>query len=242
MIREAMQYLIDLAEEHNKVLETKINGSIYTERNLKRIDEYFPQCDCMELKNLNALIQNIRTNLQKDYHNLPLILNVSENQIDVWSSYDQNKNREHIFRTKAQVPTIDFNHYMSVENMIIQLQTCFLESENKSNLIGLISRLSKKQEISLEDDGITQRVTATEGVATVAQVSIPPLVKLTPQRTFYEVIQPEQLFLFRVDKNCNVALFDAAGGAWKYLCQLSIIDYLKFELTKEIEDGKVIIG
>lgn len=168
MIREAMQYLADLVEEKNKILTAEINGSIYTERNLKRVSEYVAQCECMELKNLNSLIQNIRVNLQKEAHNLPLILNVSENQVDVWSSYDCNKDREHIFRAKAQVPIIDFNHYMSVENMIIQLQTCFLESENKSNLIELISRLSQKQEISIEDDGITQRVTAIEGVATVA--------------------------------------------------------------------------
>lgn len=242
MIKEAIQYIEHLVEEKNKVLTTEIAGRIYTERNLKRIDEFVPQCSCMELKNLTALIENVKVDLKNNYHNLPLFLDVSEKQVDVWSSYDINANREHIFRVKAQTPDIDFNHYVSVENMIIQLQTCFWDTENKSKLIELISKLSKNQQISIEDDGITQRVTTKEGVATVAQVSIPPLVKLIPQRTFYEVGQPEQLFLLRVDKNCNVALFDAAGGAWKYQCQSEIREYLKKEFEEEIKDGKVIVG
>ncbi|MEG0409306.1 MAG: hypothetical protein RR623_10580, partial [Bacilli bacterium] len=142
----------------------------------------------------------------------------------------------------AEVPRIDFNQYMSVEQMIIQLQTCFKDTENKAKLIAMISKLSKDTKVEVEDDGISQKVSAQEGVALKGEVTLPPLVKLIPQRTFYEVMQPEQLFLLRVDGNCRVALYDADGGAWKYQCQQSIIEYLYETFKDEVIAGKVIIG
>jgi len=138
------------------------------------------------------------------------------------------------------VPGIIFNRFISVEEMIIQLQTCFEESLNKSNLIALISKLSNDTSISLDDDGITQKMTVTQGIKTTIQ--LPPLVKLIPIRTFYEVKQPEQLFLLRIDKSGAVALFDAAGGRWKHDCQLVITDYLVNEFLEEIEAGDVVVG
>ena len=82
----------------------------------------------------------------------------------------------------------------------------------------------------------------TQGVSVKGTIAVPPLVKLIPFRTFYEVVQPEQMFLFRIDKNMNVALFDADGGAWKASCQCEIKKYLIDYLYAEIEDGKVIVG
>lgn len=242
MLREAINYLVDLGKLNEEIDTIEINGRIYTERNLKEVKVETPRCRCFEFTNLTALIENIKLHIEKGYHELPLIVKVEENEVHVLSSYDKEKVRENIFLSRAEVPSISFGRYISVEEMIIQLQTCFKDNDNKTNLIKLISKLSKDQKITVEDDGITQKVVASEGVSTVANVTVPPLVKLIPQRTFYEVEQPEQIFLFRVDKNCNVALFDAAGDVWKYQCQEAIRAYLIKQLNNEYVDGKVVIG
>lgn len=217
-----------------------IEGTTYTELALSPIKERIPRCDRMDFCNLEMLIENIKTEL--DDHNLPLRVLVKEREVNVYSSYDRYKDREHIFRSTAQAPNIEFNQYMSVEAMIIMLQTNFAESENRNNLIQLISRISSENKIEMTDDGMGQKVAVTQGVSVKGTVTVPPLVKLIPFRTFYEVDQPEQMFLFRIDKNMNVALFDADGGAWKASCQLEIKKYLIDYLYAEIEDGKVIVG
>ena len=99
---------------------------------------------------------SIKTEL--DDHNLPLRVLVKEREVNVYSSYDRYKDREHIFRSTAQAPNIEFNQYMSVEAMIIMLQTNFAESENRNNLIQLISRISSENKIEMTDDGMGQRL------------------------------------------------------------------------------------
>lgn len=240
MLKEAIEKIQELVESRNKVQTIDIEGTTYTELALSPIKERIPRCDRMDFCNLEMLIENIKTEL--DDHNLPLRVLVKEREVNVYSSYDRYKDREHIFRSTAQAPNIEFNQYMSVEAMIIMLQTNFAESENRNNLIQLISRISSENKIEMTDDGMGQRVAVTQGVSVKGTIAVPPLVKLIPFRTFYEVVQPEQMFLFRIDKNMNVALFDADGGAWKASCQLEIKKYLIDYLYAEIEDGKVIVG
>lgn len=240
MLKEAIEKIQELVESRNKVQTIDIEGTTYTELALSPIKERIPRCDRMDFCNLEMLIENIKTEL--DDHNLPLRVLVKEREVNVYSSYDRYKDREHIFRSTAQAPNIEFNQYMSVEAMIIMLQTNFAESENRNNLIQLISRISSENKIEMTDDGMGQRVAVTQGVSVKGTIAVPPLVKLTPFRTFYEVVQPEQMFLFRIDKNMNVALFDADGGAWKASCQCEIKKYLIDYLYAEIEDGKVIVG
>ncbi|WP_279123281.1 hypothetical protein [Holdemania filiformis] len=240
MLKEAIEKIQELVESRNKVQTIDIEGTTYTELALSPIKERIPRCDRMDFCNLEMLIENIKTEL--DDHNLPLRVLVKEREVNVYSSYDRYKDREHIFRSTAQAPNIEFNQFMSVEAMIIMLQTNFAESENRNNLIQLISRISSENKIEMTDDGMGQRVAVTQGVSVKGTIAVPPLVKLIPFRTFYEVVQPEQMFLFRIDKNMNVALFDADGGAWKASCQCEIKKYLIDYLYAEIEDGKVIVG
>lgn len=242
MIKEAMQWIEGKVLEAQKKDEIKIGNDTYTEKNLTLVLPCVNKCKTLNVNNLSMLITNVKNELKDDIHNLPLIINVEERSITCLTSYDVNKERQVPFVAEAEVPLIRFNDFISVEQMIIQLQTCFKDNENKAKLIALISKLSKDTKVEVEDDGISQKVSSQEGVAIKGEVTLPPLVKLIPQRTFYEVVQPEQLFLLRVDSNCRVALYDADGGAWKHQCQQSIIEYLIEQFKNEIIAGKVIIG
>lgn len=240
MLKEAIEKIQELVESRNKVKTIDIEGTTYTELALSPIKERIPHCDRMDFCNLEMLVENIRTELND--HILPLRVLVKEREVNVYSSYDRYKDREHIFRAIAQAPEIEFNRYMSVEAMIIMLQTNFVDTENRNNLIQLISRISSENKIEMTDDGMGQKVAVTQGVSVKGTVTVPPLVKLIPFRTFYEVNQPVQTFLFRIDKNMNVALFDADGGAWKASCQDKVKEYLIECFFDEIEEGKVIVG
>jgi len=241
MIKEAILQLLELFDESRKVNQIEIHGRQYVDKGLTRIDEYIPKRREVVVKSLLSLVSNLKQQeIDKDDVVLPLRIIVSEKRVVVLSSLDVNKERETLYVAEAQVPEIKFDRFISVEEMIIQLQTCFEESINKSNLISLISKLSNDTSISLDDDGVTQKMTVTQGIKTTVQ--LPPLVKLTPTRTFYEVKQPEQLFLLRINKDGLVALFDAAGGRWKHDCQIAISDFLFAEFEEEIINGKVVVG
>lgn len=241
MIKEAILQLLDLFDASRKVNHIVIHGREYVDKDLTRIDEYIPKRREVVVKSLLSLVSNLKQQeIERDDVVLPLRIIVSEKRVVVLSSLDVNKERETLYVAEAQVPEIKFDRFISVEEMIIQLQTCFEESINKSQLIALISKLSNDTSISLDDDGVTQKMTVTQGIKTTVQ--LPPLVKLTPTRTFYEVKQPEQLFLLRIDKNGLVALFDAAGGRWKHDCQIAISDFLFEEFDEEIANGKVVVG
>jgi hypothetical protein len=242
MIKEAMQWIESKVLDAQKKDEVIIFDDIYTEKDLTLVLPHVNKCKTLSVNNLSMLITNVKNELKDEIHDLPLILNVEETKVTCLTSYDVNKDRQTPFVAVAEVPRIEFNQFMPVEQMIIQLQTCFKDNENKSKLIAMISKLSKDTKVEVEDDGISQKVSAQEGVAIKGEITLPPLVKLIPQRTFYEVVQPEQLFLLRVDSNCRVALYDADGGAWKYQCQQSIIKYLYEILEEELMEGKVIIG
>ncbi len=241
MIKEAINKLQDLFQDANAIEQTEINGSIYTERNFRRVDKYIPKCELMNFSNLQGLVENIKANILNEKHELPLSIVVNERSVEIFSAYDEYKNREYIFRSTSQNPEITFNRYVSVEEMIIMLQTCFQVTENRDNLIKLIGNLSKEQSVELQDDGMSQRVVTKDGVVNKGYVTVPPLVKLIPQRTFYEVKQPEQMFLIRISNRCEVALFDAAGGAWKHDCTEAIREYLAEQLEKLIDNQSVII-
>lgn len=91
------------------------------------------------------------------------------------------------------------------------------------------------------DDGISQTVAAKTGIATVSNVTLPPIIKLAPYRTFVEVEQPEGEFLLRLQNGPKAALFEADGGAWKIQARKNIKNYFLDELEDLVLIGKVII-
>ncbi len=91
----------------------------------------------------------------------------------------------------------------------------------------------------IEDDGVSQITTVKQGVASRAKAKAPNPVKLAPYRTFLEVKQPESDFILRLDKNANLALFEADGGFWKIQAVRLVKEYLS-ENLKGIENTFVL--
>lgn len=214
---------------------------VFTEKSIRNVRKDMPKRSSIELKNLVSLVELLKKEVDNETI-MPIIVSVSETSVEALAGLDEYKGREFLYDVKSQNPYIEFGRYISAEQQIIQLKTCFKETKNRDLLIQKISKLSNAQTIEQNDDGISQSVTMKKGVSTDESITLEPLVKLVPQRSFYEIEQPEQMFLLRVNDEAQVALFDADGGAWKYNTQQKISDYLKYELSEMVKDGKVIVA
>lgn len=80
---------------------------------------------------------------------------------------------------------------------------------------------------------INQTTTVKSGVASLAKATAPNPVTLRPYRTFTEVAQPSSQFVLRINKEAELALFEADGGKWKLEAIKNIADYLKAGLEDQ---------
>lgn len=67
------------------------------------------------------------------------------------------------------------------------------------------------------------------------------IVRLQPINTYPELSPVETMYLLRVDKDGEVALFEADGNRWEFEAQCRIREYLFMNLKEEIENESVII-
>ena len=202
-------------------------------------------CKCMAVNTLSALIDIVKESIMNGIFNEPLMIRISGNTVDVFSGMDRFKVRDHIVQSSPYLPHILFNSYMSVEKFIIQLQTCFAADEalNKDKLLSYVSKLTSEVKVEIEDDGISQKVTTSKGTAVKQNESVvlPPIVRLQPINTYPELSPVETMYLLRVDKDGEVALFEADGNRWEFEAQCRIREYLFMNLKEEIENESVII-
>ena len=104
-------------------------------------------------------------------------------------------------------------------------------------MLSILGNITHEAEIRVEDDGVTQSVTARAGIARVAQVDLPNPVTLQPYRTFVEVEQPESQFVLRIKADpenklepIKCALFPADGNRWKAVAAQNIKEWLEVSI------------
>jgi hypothetical protein len=124
-----------------------------------------------------------------------------------------------------------FGQFRPSENFIIDLMSLFERTEAIANILAVVGNVREESVRSSSDDGITQTVTARQGIARVTNVEVPNPVILRPYRTFPEVGQPESAFVLRLKSGKDgelpsCALFEADGGRWKLDAIYNIRQYL----------------
>lgn len=146
-----------------------------------------------------------------------------------------------LYRTVADVPYTTTDTPMSHEQAIVELRSLYLPGEDHDYLLDLLSTMSVGEEITSDDNGVTQTATVKQGVQLKTTVPVRPIVTLQPFRTFLEVEQPSSDFLLRVGSKGEITLRDADGGAWKLDAKRKIAAWLVHALSAEIEAGKVVV-
>lgn len=150
---------------------------------------------------------------------------------------EQRREREHLLTASldSDMKTFPFGTFMPQEEFIIKLHSLFekKEGDDFDYVALMVSKTVQADTADTDDDGITQHVTVKRGIsgALKDKGEIKPIVRLSPYRTFREIVQPESQFLLRLKTSdsgkVHAALFEAEGGAWRNEARLRIAAYLK---------------
>lgn len=165
---------------------------------------------------------------------------VSNNTVEVMTTYLSDFSRNKLYRAKADAPGLRTG-FRGREVALIELRSLCIPNEGTAYLLDLLSRMTNENSVSTNDNGVTQTVEARQGVALNAVVEIKPRVMLRPFRTFLEVEQPESEFLLRVDPDEGIGFFEADGGIWKLEAKKNIADYFLKNMGDLIDAGKVVV-
>jgi hypothetical protein len=133
-------------------------------------------------------------------------------------------------------PQFKFGVFMNPEEFAIGLRSKFVVSDSVVDDLDYVLKMAANvgagAVATAEDDGMSQKVTVSRGIALNGSEALKPNVALTPWRTFPEVLQPTSRFVFRARGRGDgqvpeLALIEADGGQWKIDASNSIAAWLK---------------
>lgn len=235
MIREAIEKILEMANPETY----EINGETYSSQHLQHIPTHYDHPKTLRFAGLDGIAKMVR----KEGSWCPghtIIRVTSPTEVDVISGYLDDQSRDYPYDARAEVPGFrdGYNDHMET---IIRLRSRFAPNEGQKYLLQLLQEMNMDQSAQSTDNGVTQTIVARSGVSLNKAVTVKPIVKLQPYRTFLEVEQPESEFLLRIDDKGRVGLFEADGGAWKLAAKENIMRYFEEKLKDMIEEGKVIV-
>jgi len=236
------QYLVGLGQ----VGIHEINGQMY----LLQADGRFvhimqPTPDGLVLRTLTGLVDYIKSMIdgfgkprtpegeldEAPEGNTPVLIRVaSPDLVSLHSPLQEDGQRFEIVVCTAMVPSIQYERFLDLEYFNIMLQSRFLQTDDRDKILSVIGTIKEESTQETKDDGVTQVVTAKTGIARFGDVDVPNPVSLRPIRTFHEVKQPDSMFVFRMKKGPEAAIFEADGEAWKAIAMRSVKEYLEGEL------------
>lgn len=235
MIKDALKYLVSLGEA--KVQDVTLpDGTVqtYTDKPLNRLSKHIPMATSIKMSTLTSLVDYIKSDVDKMAEKM--IIDVSSpTEVRLYSQLNQERDREEIAVVSARIPDFAFNSFMEQEKFCINLQSKFIDSEDRALILKFAGTVEAGTLAEYGDDGVTQKATVKTGIASKSDAIVPNPVHLRPFRTFLEVEQPASDFIFRMKQDkydgITCAIFEADGGAWKAAATKSIKEYLQFELA-----------
>lgn len=195
-----------------------------------------PVPDSIKFFTLDGLIDYIRENVEgtipgKDSGDRLILQVVNETTVKLRGKPTTNhKERNTVAWCEAHIPDIIFGRYMDPDTFNTMLLSKFVETPTREELFKVLKSLTNEQTMQVAEDGVSQVITVKQGVSLASNCQFKNPVPLAPIRTFTEIFQPESNFVLRVDKEANIALFEADGGAWKNEAVARIKEYLKGNL------------
>lgn len=241
MIKEALQYIAALKEEAMCPKVLTINGKTYCNQSLIRYDEE-PVARRIEATTLTAMMDYIK-NQSEELRSSMIIHVESPTAVSLYSGLTKERKREQLFRSGAIVPRFRFDEWYDQERFLIELQANFEPTPDLEAILKVAGNVEAKTTANYGDDGVSQKTTIKQGIASKADVLVPNPVTLVPYRTFLEVEQPASDFVFRIKDQGGEPVFkivEAEGGLWCLEAMDRIKKYFETELSL-CDIGKKII-
>ena len=237
MLKKALEYLMGLNEPHTEY----INGDTYSDKPLYRIGTYYPKAEPLRINTLTGMLDYIKSSTDEMVEKM--IIEVSSpTSVVMYSSLDENRDRECLMEANAVLPEFKFDCFYDQEIFCISLQSKFIENDDRDLLLKFAGTVEAGTVAQYGDDGVSQKATIKTGLTSKSEALIPSPVKLKPYRTFPEIEQPESDFVFRMKEGHGgiaCAIFEADGGAWKFEAMQNIKAYLQ-EALKEYPQFTII--
>lgn len=197
------------------------------------MDKHIPMAAPIEMNTLTSLVDYIKAHIDTMAEKM-IIQVVSPEEVRLFSQLNEKRCRETIVKVEALIPSFRYEHFIDHESFCISVQAKFMDdpATDKALLLKFAGTVEQGSVAEYGDDGVTQKATVRQGIASKTDAVVPNPVKLRPYRTFTEVVQPASDFIFRMkeDRGITCALFEADGGAWKNAAMKNIKEYLEFEL------------
>ena len=200
-----------------------------------------PQAEPLAVYTLGALRDYLTANRDALELETLVVHVVSPQIVTVSGALQRARTRETYVRASALNLTDGFlDKFMPIEAFIVGLQCRFVSTDDLKRVLTLFGHVKHETVKTSADDGITQTVTAKQGVALVTEAAVPNPVTLQPFRTFREVRQPASPFVLRVQAGPSgglptVGLFEADGGAWRLEAIAAVGGWLVHELPPGVK-------
>jgi len=244
MIEKALRYIVGLGETKVKEI-TLPDGTVqaYSDRPLSLLEKHIPAAEPISMCTLTSLLDYIREDV--DTMAPRMVIHITDpEEVRLYSCLNEKRRRECLVTVKSQVPSFSYGRFIEHEAFCIGVQSKFIDDPgtDKDLLLKFAGTVERGSVAEYGDDGVTQKATVRQGIASKTDAIVPNPVNLRPYRTFPEVEQPASSFIFRMKESDGVccALFEADGGAWKNEAMQNIKEYLKENLSDRLEQFTVI--
>lgn len=214
MIKSAIEYLSDL----RKPVTIKVDGKTFYDAIYSPAKDIYPAT--LKVHNLTGIFDYLTEKPEVVWNGLFIHIEDFNNVILYQSMTGPFNQREPIIISLSRPFSFPFNEKMSLEKFIISLRALFVDNDDREYLLKFISGIKVDASATIKDDGVSQKIIARQGTSSLmSQISIKPVVRLRPFRTFTEIEQPESEFVFRLgtnsDKEPVASLYECDGEAWK---------------------------
>lgn len=232
MIKEALQYITGLKEAAMEPKVVEIAGKTYCNKELRRYGRE-DMAEPVSATTLTALVDYLK-GCSAELRERMVIHVTSPTSVKLYSGLTDERERESLFQTKAITSDFRFDSWVEQEQFIIDLQANFEPTEDLATIMKVAGNVEAKTTGTYGDDGVSQKTTIKQGIASKADVIVPNPVTLVPYRTFMEIPQPESQFVFRISDSGRGPVFkliEAEGGLWRRKAMAEIKEYLEEQLS-----------
>ena len=131
----------------------------------------------------------------------------------------------------APMTRFAFDRFINAEEFIIAARQFFKPNEDLKSMLESVSKIKIKDDAAIEDNGYTQKVSASKGVHLVSNIELPPELNLCRYIGWPEIDAVDSKFMIRIKGGRSdgpmVALFDLDPEQWRINTMQEVEKYLE---------------
>ena len=204
--------------------------------------ELRPEIDATETLRMNSLDALVQVIKKERTASQTFVSVMNHDYVEVYDSpcEDSRWQRNVLYAAKAvDIPGWGDEVQMGFDQATVALMTRFQDGGDREYTLQLLSQITTGAKVTYTDNGVASTIVMQKGAALAQNMTIKPLVKLRPYRTFQEIEQPEGIFLIRISER-GITFREADGGMWKLTARNTAKAWLQEQL-KDMENVTVML-